>query len=587
MTTSRAKAKRLLEPLAKCPTGIQGLDEITQGGLPRGRPTLVCGSAGSGKTLMAMEFLVRGALEFDEPGLFVCFEEEAAELTSNVASLGFDLEDLAARNKLRIDHVHIERSEIEETGEYDLEGLFIRLADGIDTIGAKRVVLDTIEALFSGLPNHAILRSELRRLFRWLKDKGVTAIITGERGDSSLTRYGLEEYLADCVIMLDDRVADQQSVRRLRIVKYRGSKHGGNEYPFLIDENGFSVVPITSMGLDHEVSSERISSGIPRLDTLLGGDGFYRGSSILISGTAGTGKTSFAAQFADAACGRGEQVLYFAFEESPAQIIRNMRSIGVDLGAWFKKGLLRFQAARPTLYGLEMHLAMLHKAVETDSPRVVILDRVSNFTTMAVGNDIKSMLMRLMDFLKGKQMTALFTSLTHAGSALEETQVGISSLMDTWILIRDLESDGERNRGLHIFKSRGMAHSNQVRECLLTNHGMELVDVYSGSDGAVMGCMRLAREAKERAASLASRQEVERQRRDQDRKRLAFEARIAALHAEFEAEQKEFSVEITREAGRAELLEMSREDMARLRKADAATRDNGDSPTRNDNGGHS
>ena len=355
--------------LPKTPTGVSGLDEITNGGLPRGRPTLVCGSAGCGKTLMAMEFLVRGATQFDEPGVFMAFEETAAELAQNVRSLGFDLDDLAARGKFCLDFVRVERSEIEEVGDYDLEGLFIRLGYAIDTIKAKRVVLDTLETLFSGLSNAAVLRSELRRLFRWLKDKGVTAIITAERGEGALTRHGLEEYVSDCVILLDHRVIDQVSTRRLRVVKYRGTAHGTNEYPFLIDEDGISVLPVTSLGLQHEVGDERISSGVPRLDAMLGGKGYFRGSTVLVSGTAGSGKTSLAAHLAQAACGRGEKCLYFAFEESPGQLMRNMRSIGLDLAPWLEKGLLRFHAIRATVHGLEMHLASIHKLVKEFEPR--------------------------------------------------------------------------------------------------------------------------------------------------------------------------------------------------------------------------
>ena len=386
--------------LVKAPTGIQGLDEITGGGLPQGRPTLLCGSAGCGKTLLAMEFLVRGALEFDEPGVFMAFEETAKDLTQNVASLGFDLDDLIANNKLVLDFVYIERSEIEATGEYDLEGLFIRLGQSIDSIGAKRVVLDTIESLFAGLPNPLILRAELRRLFRWLKEKGVTAVITGERGEETLTRQGLEEYVSDCVIVLDHRVSDQSSSRRLRVVKYRGSTHGTNEYPFLIDEDGISVLPVTSLGLKHAVTTNRIPTGIARLDAMLGGKGFYQGSSVLVSGTAGTGKSSIAAHFVDAACRRGERALYFAFEESPSQIIRNMRSIGIDLEQWVNSGMLRFQATRPAFAGLEMQLTMIHKATVNFDPQVVVVDPLNGFIIGSNVTEVKSMLTRLADFFK-------------------------------------------------------------------------------------------------------------------------------------------------------------------------------------------
>lgn len=561
------------QPLPKCASGIQGLDEITEGGLPRGRPTLVCGGAGSGKTLLAMEFLVRGALDYHEPGLFVSFEETPPELTRNVASLGFDLDALIEQKKLLIDHVFIERSEIEETGEFNLEGLFIRLADGIRSIGAKRVVLDTVEALFSGFPNEAILRAELRRLFRWLKDQQVTAVITGERGETTLTRHGLEEYVADCVILLDNRVAEQMCVRRMRIVKYRGSMHGGNEYPFLIDERGFSILPITSLRLDYEVSSARISSGIPRLDALLGGGGYYRGSSVLVSGTAGSGKTSLAAICAAAACQRGERVVYFAFEESPAQIARNLRSIGLDLEQWTKPRLLEFHATRPTLRGLESHLAEIHKVILAVEPQVVVLDPVSNFSSVANPQDIKAMLVRLVDFLKSRKITSMMTSLTHGGAPLEETAEGISSLMDTWILIRDQESNGERNRALHVLKSRGMAHSNQVRECLLSKSGVELADIYVGPGGVSMGSSRLTQQAQEAAAKLLGEEDLKRRRRERDRRRQALDARIAALQAEFAAEEEELNFAIVEAERRAVVLEDSRREMGRFRKEDLADDD--------------
>jgi circadian clock protein KaiC len=530
----------------------------------------VCGSAGCGKTLLAMEFLVRGATQFDEPGVFMAFEETAEELAQNVRSLGFDLEDLARQKKLLLDHVYVERSEIEETGEYDLDGLFIRLGYAIDSIGAKRVVLDTIETLFGGLSNSAILRSELRRLFRWLKDKGVTAIITGERGEGTLTRQGLEEYVSDCVIVLDHRVTENLSTRRLRIVKYRGTIHGTNEYPFLIDETGISVLPITSMGLHHEASAERISTGVPRLDAMLGGAGFYRGSSVLISGTAGTGKTSLAAHFAQATCRRGERCLYLAFEESESQMARNMRSIGVDLAPWLKKGLLQIHAARPTAFGLEMHLAVLHKLIKDFQPRVVIVDPITTFLGAGTSLEAESMLMRLIDFLKAQQITALFTSLTHGGSNLEKTEVGISSLIDTWLLLRDIELGGERNRGMYILKARGTAHSNQIREFILTEHGIELKDVYIGPEGVLTGSLRLAQEAREQSAATARQQEIERRQRDLDRKRLALEAQMAAQRAEFEAEQEELKVRISQEQAAAESLSLNRQEMARSRKADEA-----------------
>ncbi|HJP95368.1 MAG TPA: circadian clock protein KaiC [Pyrinomonadaceae bacterium] len=479
-----------LHGLKKELTGVAGFDEITGGGVPSGRPTLICGSAGAGKTLLAMEFLVRGATVYDQPGVFMSFEETDEELATNVASLGFDLQQLISDKKIVLDYVFIERSEIEETGEYDLEALFLRLGDAIDSIGAKRVVLDTLEALFSALPNEAIVRAELRRLFRWLKERGVTALITCERGEGKLTRYGLEEYVADCVILLDHRVQNQISTRRMRIVKYRGTSHGTNEYPFLIDEKGFSVLPITSIGLNHKASTERISSGIPRLDAMLTGKGFYRGSSILVSGTAGTGKSTIAAHFVEAVCKRGERALFFAFEESQDQIVRNMRSVGIDLEKFVRKGVLKFHNARPSSRGLELHLALMHKHIEEYDPAVVVVDPITNF--LAIGDIIetKSMLTRMIDFFKTKGITAMFTSLTSAESELEDSNVDVSSLMDTWILVKNIETNGERNRGLYILKARGIAHSNQVRELVLTDRGIELIDVYIGPDGVLMGSAR-------------------------------------------------------------------------------------------------
>jgi circadian clock protein KaiC len=554
--------------LPKALTGIQGLDEITGGGFPRGRPTLVCGSAGCGKTLLAMEFLVRGATEYNEPGVFMAFEETAPELAQNVRSLGFDLDQLVKQKKLVLDFVRVERSEIDETGDYDLEGLFIRLASAIDSIGAKRVVLDTIEALFSGLQNEGILRAELRRLFRWLKDKGVTAVITGERGGGTLTRRGLEEYVSDCVIVLDHRVTEQVSTRRLRVVKYRGTTHGTNEYPFLIDENGFSVLPVTSLGLRYQVSDERISSGIARLDSMLDGKGFYRGSTILVSGTAGTGKTSLAAHFVDAACRRGERCLYFSFEESPGQLIRNMRSIGLDLETWTRNKRLQFHSSRATFYGLEMHLVTIHKLVEEIQPDAVVLDPVGSLMQAGSQRDANTMLIRLIDFLKLRGITAFLTNLTSGGEALERTDVGISSIVDTWLSVRDIELGGERNRAMYVLKSRGMSHSNQLREFLLTNHGVDLLDVYLGLDGVLTGSSRLSQETREKTAALARQQEAEVKERGRTRKREALEARIIALRKEFEAEEDEAERLVAQELAREKAIVEGREAMGRSRGAD-------------------
>lgn len=516
----------------KCPTGIVGLDQITNGGLPRGRPTLVCGGAGCGKTLLALEFIVRGATQFDEPGVFFSFEEMSDELAANVRSLGFDLDDLAKRKKLAMDFVRVERGEIEETGDYDLEGLFVRLNHAIDSVKAKRVVLDTIESLFSGLSNTSILRAELRRLFRWLKDKGVTAIVTGEKGEGTLTRQGIEEYVSDCVIMLDHRIHDQLSTRRLRVVKYRGSAHGTNEYPFIIDEQGMSVLPVTSVGLDHPSTTARISSGVERLDTMLGGRGFYRGSSILASGSAGTGKTSLACSFARNTCQNGERCLYFAFEESPSQILRNARSIGIDLEPLVTQGLLRFHASRPSLYGLETHLAVMHKQIGLFKPAVVIIDPITTMMAAGVAHDVRSMLLRLMDYLKSLQITAFLVSLTTAVNTIEQSEVEISSLIDTWLFVRDIELDGERNRGMYILKSRGMAHSNQIREFVMGKHGVELLDVYLGPAGVLTGSARLGQEAMEQAQEIAGQRDIQRLQAEMLAKRRSIEAQIAALQAQ-------------------------------------------------------
>jgi circadian clock protein KaiC len=519
---------RTLSPIRKSPTGIRGLDEISGGGLPKGRTTIVCGGPGCGKTMLGIEFLVRGALEYDEPGVLMAFEETPQDIAQNVASLGFDIQDLSDKKKLFLDYVAVEPSEIQETGEYDLEGLFIRLGNAVETVGAKRVMFDTIESLFSSFSNPAILRSEFRRLFRWLKDRDLTAVVTAEKGENTLTRYGLEEYVSDCVISLDHRVKDQISARRLRIVKYRGTKHGADEYPFLIDEQGMSILLLTSLQLQHEVSDERVSSGIPDLDQMLEGQGYYRGSSILFNGTAGSGKTALAASFADATCRRGERCLFIAFEESPNQITRNMKSVGVDLEPWVKQGLLFQESWRPTQYGLEMHLLRIHKLIETIQPSVVIIDPITNLITGTGEREVHSMLMRLMDFLKGKLITSVFVSLTEGGDSQEKTNVGISSLTDTWIMLRDTELNGERNRCLYVLKSRGMAHSNQVREFTMSKQGLKLVPAYIGTGGVLTGSSRLAQEAKERAATLAEEQEKQRRQEQMNLRRLNLQAQIAA-----------------------------------------------------------
>jgi circadian clock protein KaiC len=522
----------------KSTTGIQGLDELTGGGLPAGRPTLICGGPGCGKTLMAMTFLVKGAVEYGENGVFVSFEERRDDLVKNVASLGYNLEQLIEVGSIAIDYVRVERSEIEETGEYDLEALFIRLGYAIDSVRAKRIVLDTIEVLFGGLSNTAILRAELRRLLEWLKDRGITAIITGERGDGQLTRHGLEEYVSDCVILLDHGVKNQVSTRRLRVIKYRGSSHGTNEYPFLIDDEGLSVMPVTSAGLSHGVTDERVPTGVPGLDDMLGGQGWYRGSSVLISGMAGSGKSSLAAHFANAVCACGERCLYFALEESPLQIVRNMRSIGLDLQPWLSRDLLRFSANRPTVFGLEMHLVHMYRLIEKIQPAAVIIDPISSLMQTGEGNEIQLLLLRLVDHLKARQITSIFTNLTHGNIELAKTDTSVSSLMDTWILLYNRASNGEHNREMYVLKSRGMSHSNQVREFILTDSGIELREVYVGPEGVLTGSGRLAQEAREQEEQIRRQEEAERRRLESQRRKAQIEAHIAALQAELASEEQ-------------------------------------------------
>ncbi len=518
-----------------------------------------------------MEFLVRGAMQYDEPGVFFAFEETAEDLTANVASLGFDLNTLVAKRRLYVDYIRIDPTEIAEAGEYDLEGLFIRLGLAIDTIGAKRVVLDTLEVLFSSFKNEGILRAELQRLFRWLKDKQVSAIITAERGSGALTRYGLEEYVSDCVLLLDHRVIDQISTRRLRVVKYRGSRHGTNEYPFLIGDSGFSVLPITSSVLKHYASLERISSGVKRLDEMLGGQGYFRGSSVLVSGTAGSGKSCLAALFANSCCARGERCLLFAFEESPSQIVRNMRSIGCDLQRWLDQDLLRIISSRSSMYGLEMHLALIHKEVSDYKPSAVIVDPITNFSDVGSASEVQAAICRLIDFLKNENITGYFISLTTSNGAESATDVGVSSLMDTWILLRNLEANGERNRGLYVLKSRGMPHSNQIREFVISPKGIELVDVYVGNDIVLMGASRIAQEAKERAASLARKQDIERKQRELARKHKVLTAQIEMLQAQFEAEALETEKLITDAQDREHSVLNAQLEMAKLRREQGYT----------------
>ena len=542
MAQKKSTSNRFVFP--KTPSGIDGLDEITNGGFPKGRPTLICGGAGCGKTLLSMQFLIKGITEYNEAGVFMSFEEPSDDLTLNVKSLGFDIEKLKTDKKLIIDHVRVERSEIEEAGEYDLDGLFIRLGHAIDSIKATRVVLDTIESLFAGLDNQAILRAELRRLFHWLKAKGVTAIITGERGEATLTRQGLEEYVSDCVIVLDHRVIEQVSTRRLRIVKYRGSTHGTNEYPFLIDEDGISVLPITSLKLNNEVSSEVVSTGVPGLNEMFQGNGFYRGSNILISGTAGTAKTTLASYFANEQCQKNEKTIYFAFEESPQQLVRNMKSIGIDLEKHIKKGLLQIHSSRPTLNGLELHLLTLRKLIREFEPTTIIIDPISNLITVGSQHEVRSMLVRLIDMLKAHNITALFTSLNKQNDNFRPdlAEESVSSLVDTWLTVRDMEGIGERNRGIFIIKARGMGHSNQVREFVITDNGIELLDVELGPNGILTGAARQSHKFKKTMSDIKLQSEISRKDREIERKRRVLEANIEALRNEFESAQDELSI---------------------------------------------
>jgi circadian clock protein KaiC len=569
MNTSR-KGIEAHKEIPKAPTGIKGFDEITFGGLPRGRPTLVAGGAGSGKTMFCMEFIVHGAVEYDEPGVYVSFEENVSDLKKNFRSLGYDLDKLIKDKKVLLDHVFIERSMIEETGEYDLEALFIRLGYAIDSIGAKRVALDTIEVLFAGLQNQAIVRSELLRLFRWMKDRGITAMVTGERGVNTLTRYGLEEYIADCVISLDARVMEQLTTRRLRIIKYRGSSHGADEYPFLIGKEGITIFPITSIKTDYEISKERVSTGIPRMDMMFGGSssGYFKGSSILVSGTAGTGKTSFAAYFVNSACERGEKCLYFAFEETQGQIIRNMESIGLDLGQWVKKGLLKFHITRPALYGLETHLVMMEDDIKKFDPGNVVIDPITDFSAVGGGREVKSMLTRLNDMMKSRGINVFFTDLVRGDILPEAPEMYISSLIDTWIMLRNFEHNGERNRGLTILKSRGMAHSNQIKEFLITNNGIDLLDPYIGPAGVLMGSAKQVQEAVDQAALLEAQRKIDYKQALLTEMHREARAKQEAIKAEYTAKENEMALEIEEVRQDMDRMMKERESMASARKSD-------------------
>jgi circadian clock protein KaiC len=517
-----------------------------------------------------MEFLVRGITEFGEGGVFMAFEETAEDLVANVASMGFDLARFEDEGKLVIDHIKIEPSGMAEAGEWDLEALFLRLGDAIDSVGAKRVVIDTIETLFGAFSDVETVRAELRRLFGWLKERGVTALITGERGDGTLTRRGIEEYVSDCVIVLDHRVTEQTSTRRLRILKYRGSVHGTNEYPFLIGATGVSVLPITSLGLQHRVSMNRVSTGVARLDAMLGGKGVFEGSSVLVSGAAGTGKSTIAAQFCDATCRRGDRALYFAFEESEAQIVRNMRSVGIDLAQWVDVGLLQFRCVRPSLLGLEAHLAAMQNLVVDFKPAVVVMDPISDLQGGAAASEVSAMLTRQVDFLKEKGITALFTSvISDLDPELADQQ--IASLIDTWLLVKTMVGNGERNRALYVLKSRGMAHSNQIREFLITDRGIELADVYVGEQGVLTGSARSAQEAKERSEGARRQEDLEQRRVNLARRRESVEAQAAILWREYAAEADIVGRLVDQGLIGGEDRAEQRAEQGRLRRADTVT----------------
>ena len=556
-----------LRTLDKSPTGIDGFDAITGGGLPRGRPTLVCGDAGAGKSLFALQFLANGAKSCDEPGVYLAFEEGRADIVANVRSLDIDLDDLERDGKILIDAIKLEPENIVETGEFDLEALMVRLAWAVQKIGAKRVALDTVEALFSAFNNNAgLVRSELRRLFRWLKENELTAVITGERGDGRMTRFGIEEYVSDCVVLLDHRVVDEVSTRRLRVTKYRGSAHGANEFPFLIGDRGIEVLPITSLGLKHVVSEERFPSGIPGLDEMLGGEGFYRGSSILVSGSSGTCKTTMAATISDAACRRGETVLFFGFEESEAQVLRNMRSVGLDLARWTDAGLLRFHCQRPTSLGLEAHLAMMRKEIAESSPRLVVIDPISSLARSGTALDVNSMLVRQMDYLKSAGISALFTALVDSADK-ERTNQDISSLVDTWLLVENLEGNGERNRGMYVLKSRGMPHSNQIREFLVSGSGISLVPAYLGPGGVLTGSARAVQEAAEEAARVQAQAEAADRAAALSRRRSVVEAQVAALWAAYQDEVEQVERLGSRQRELSQVAAQRRREMAERRSA--------------------
>ncbi len=465
-----------MDVLKKSKTGIKGLDTITNGGLPKGRPCLVCGKAGTGKTILGIEYIVNGIRKFSEPGVIISFEERTADLMENVASLGIHLQKHVDEKMLAIDYVYIERSEIEEAGSFNLDGLFIRIAEAVRITGAKRILIDTLESLFSGFTNEQLLRAEIRRLFKWLKEKGLTAVITAEAGENTLTRYGLEEYLADFVLLLDSRMQNNVCTRRLRVVKYRGSKHGSNEFPFLISDTGFSILPITDISLDYEVSLERFLTGINKIDNMLGGKGIYRGSALLISGTPGCGKTSLAAAILDAACKRGEKVMYISFEESKKHMLRNLASIGIDIKKWIENNLFHFENFRVVSYGVETHLIKMIENLEVENPSLVVIDPLSSLTKETLTLESRSLVLRVLHYIQSKGITCIFTEIAH-DDFNEKSDMEVSSLMDSWISLRHKEIDGRRKKTLSIMKARGLMHSDQIYELLISEKGIDLQEL--------------------------------------------------------------------------------------------------------------
>jgi circadian clock protein KaiC len=549
--------------LPKSPTGIDGFDEITGGGLPTGRPSLVCGPPGTGKSIFAMQFLVNGVTRYGEPGVFLTFEESREELVANVRSFGFGVDRLEREGRLLVDALPLEPQTV-ETGEFDLEALIVRLAWAVDQVGAKRVAVDNVEALFTAFSRPALVRAEVRRLFRWLKDHELTAVITGERGEDMVTRHGMQEYLSDCVVVLDHRIVQDVATRRMRVLKYRGAMHGRNEYPFLIGADGLEVLPITSIGLRQPVSSDRISTGVVGLDEMLGGEGVFRGSGVLISGTSGTGKTTIASCFADAACRRGEVVLYFSFEESQAEIERNLASVGLDMAHWVERGLLHFHCERPTTRGLEDHLALMQQLTRELAPTLVVIDPVSSLARGASPFDVSSMLLRQIYYLKATGITAVMTVLNEE-TGLQQPIQSISSLVDTWLHVDIMESFEERNRGLYVRKARGMAHSNQIREFLLSDQGVSLVPVFVGVHGVLTGSARVAAESSERATALELTEESEDLASALERRREAVESHVAEMRADFAAEESLTRRLIETSEQRREAVRLDRLEQARRR----------------------